>query len=251
MIDRYASAFVAALMIALLVPLAFVSSAWCDDASPASEESSAHEGDHEPGHDGHDDGGHAAHDSDGGHGHHNEYDLSHANASSSLEDASEFKADLAIWTFIVFLLLLAILTKFAWGPIVEGLDRREQTIAGSIEEARRIKEEAQKISADYDKKLAAAADEVRAMLDEARRDAEVTKQRIVAEAQSAAADERNRALRDIELAKYDAIHELKQSSVDMAFSLARNVVKRELNSADHASLVQEAVEKMPGPEALN
>ena len=135
--------------------------------------------------------------------------------------------------------------------IMAGLDKREQAIAGSIEEAQRIKDEAQKISSEYDAKLTAAAEEVRAMLDEARRDADATKQRIVAEAQEAANEERSRALRDIELAKYEALHELKQSSVDMAFGLARNVVKKEINSADHANLVQEAMENLPGPQSLN
>ena len=257
---RLSFAAFAALTIAMFVPLSLAVPLRGDDAAPVSDESPAdeHHDEHadsehhadEDGHDGaHGEAGHGDH--GGAHGHHNEFDLSHGNPGAALEDPTEVKSDLAVWTFVVFLLLLAILTKFAWGPIMAGLDKREQAIAGSIEEAQRIKDEAQKISSEYDAKLNAAAEEVRAMLDEARRDADATKQRIVAEAQEAANEERSRALRDIELAKYEALHELKQSSVDMAFGLARNVVKKEINSADHANLVQEAMENLPGPQSLN
>ena len=80
--------------------------------------------------------------------------------------------DLAIWTFLVFLVLLAVLWKFAWGPIAAALDLREQKIADNIAAAEQCNEEAKKLLADYEAKLAAARDEVRGILDEARRDAE-------------------------------------------------------------------------------
>src|SRR4051794_33128053 len=68
-----------------------------------------------------------AHDDQGKHGggHHDQYDLSHANAGPNLNKPEEFKSDLAIYTFVVFMLLLALLTKFAWGPISQGLAKRE------------------------------------------------------------------------------------------------------------------------------
>ena len=159
--------------------------------------------------------------------------------------------DLSIVTAIVFGLLLVVLAKFAWNPIMEALERREQGVAKQLDDAKAIHEDAKKFAANYEQKLASAADEVRSMLDEARRDADATKQRIVAEAQEAATAERTRALREIELAKYDALHELRQNSVDLAFGLARNVVKKELNSADHTNLIQEALEKLPSHESLN
>ena len=63
----------------------------------------------------------------------------------------EVRTDLAIWSFVVFLVLLAILTKFAWGPIVAGLAKREQGIEENIAAAKRANEEAKKVLADYDK----------------------------------------------------------------------------------------------------
>jgi len=81
---------------------------------------------------GHAAGGHAA----GGHGHHDPTDLSHANDGpghtnafpKALTGLQEIKADLAIYTFVVFLLLLGILLKFGWGPIMAGLDKREKSM---------------------------------------------------------------------------------------------------------------------------
>ena len=63
----------------------------------------------------------------------------------------EFQTDLAIWTFVVFVVLLAILWKFAWGPIVAGLEKREQGIAEHIAAAERAHEEAKLLLAEYDR----------------------------------------------------------------------------------------------------
>ena len=59
----------------------------------------------------------------------------HGNATGWLTRAEEVKSDLAIFSLVVFLLLLAILLRFAWGPIVEGLDKREAAVAANIKQA--------------------------------------------------------------------------------------------------------------------
>ena len=58
--------------------------------------------------------------------------------------------DLAIWTLLVFVVLLAVLWKFAWGPIVAGLEKREQAIADNIAAAKRQHEEAKRLVAEYE-----------------------------------------------------------------------------------------------------
>ena len=238
MIDRFATFVMFGLCF-----MAFLSSARGDETPPPTGDAHASEHDHEtkPADDGHHDDGHH----NAGHGHHDEYDLSHANAGSQLESPEEFKSDLAIWTLVIFGLLLLILMKFAWKPIIQGLDQREQSIAGSIDEAQRIKQDAQKILADYEQKLSAAADEVREMLEEARRDADSTHQRIVNEAQEAATEEKSRALREIELAKNQALEELLQESVNRAFDLAGQIVGRDLKTEDHARLIKDTLENLP------
>src|SRR5204863_9378621 len=109
--------------------------------------------------------------------------------------------DLAVWTAVVFLVTLAVLWKFAWGPICAGLDRREKAIADNIAAAEEAAEEARRLTVQYEARLAAAAEEVRQLLDEGRRDAEQTKASILEEARAAAGKERDRTLREIETAK--------------------------------------------------
>ena len=88
-------------------------------------------------------------------------------AASGEANPLEFKSDLAIWTGVVFAVLLAVLWKFAWKPIAEGLDKREKQIADQIAEAERHNQDARQLLADYQQKLAASQGEVRGILDQA------------------------------------------------------------------------------------
>lgn len=157
---------------------------------------------------------------------------------------SHFTADTAIWTAVVFLVLLGVLWKFAWGPITQGLDKRERGIADDIEQARRQNEEAKVLLGQYDEKLIQAQGEVREIIEEARRDAEYTQQEILARAREEAQRERDRAIRDIDLAAQQALDELARKSVDLAIDLAGKLVTAQLSPEDHARMVQEAVSRI-------
>jgi F-type H+-transporting ATPase subunit b len=193
----------------------------------------------------------AAHADDAGQGDehaatdHDRNDLSHGNASDAIEDLSELKADLAIWTLVVFLCLLALLAKFAWGPVIGGLDQREQAISDKIDEAKRSAEQAAEQLRQYEAKLAAASEEATAVVAGARKDAEAAKDRIMAEAQTSAERERQRAIEDISAAKNVALQEITERSVDLAEAMASRLLKRELQAQDRAQLVKEALEQLP------
>ncbi|MEX0977522.1 MAG: F0F1 ATP synthase subunit B [Pirellulales bacterium] len=203
-----------------------------DHEHPA--EAGAHEGEKA-------EGAQAGHDADGGaHDH-----IGTANASKGLTKPQEFKTDLSIATFLVFLVLLAILWKFAWGPIVAALERREAAVAEHIAQAERAHERAKELLAEYEQKLAGAANQVRELLEEARRDAEHTKLDILVEAKKGAELEKARALRDIEAAADTAVESLARRSSDLAIELAGKIIQAQLSKADHARLIQEAVAKFP------
>ncbi len=153
----------------------------------------------------------------------------------------EWQTDMAVYTFLVFLVLAAILGKFAWKPIVAGLEKREQGIADNIAAAQRAHDEAKQVLADYEKRLAAAADQVRQMYDEARRDAEKSKAEIIAEARAAAQLEQDRVLREVHRATDQALKQISERSANLAIDLAGRIVKSKLNPADHTRLVQEAM----------
>lgn len=160
-------------------------------------------------------------------------------------DPLSIDADLALWTFGVFLLLLLVLKKFAWGPILEGLDKREQRIADHIASAESNRAESLKLLADYETKLAKAQDEVRAIIEEGKRDAELTKQDILTTARAEAAAEMARAKREVETARDQALQELMQASANLAVDLASKIVQAKLSPADHSKLITEALAKFP------
>ena len=171
--------------------------------------------------------------------------IGHADAGAQLEDPTELKWDLAVWSAVVFVLLLSVLWKFAWGPISEALDGREQHIRDHIASAERANEDAKQNLADYEKKLAEAANEVREMVEEARRDADHTRQEIVADAKREAEAERDRALRDIDTAKSTAIKEMAENSVNLAVDLAGKIIEEKLKPEDHSALIRRAVDGFP------
>ena len=218
------------------------------EAEPGAEEH-GHDGAHAKesgdGHGGHEDGSHAEH--------HNEFeDALHGNATAQTgalngqENPAEWKSSLAIWTLVVFGCLTAILWKFAWGPIRDALDDRERSVQQNIDAAREQNEKAAALLADHESRLAGTADEVRRILDEARRDAETQKQGILAEAEAAADAQKTRALQEIDAAKNGALQELAEKSVDTAVGLAGRIVKRQLSADDHSSLISEAIQHFPG-----
>ncbi len=176
----------------------------------------------------------------GGHAH----DPGHGNAGAGLEDPGEFRGDLAIYTFVVFLLLLALLGKLAWPSIATALEEREKRIEGNIADAEAMQAEAKNMLAQHEAKLATAADEVRELLEEARRDAEHTKSQIIVEAKEAAGKERDRAVRDVDLAAENAMHRLVETSANMAVDLAGQVVKQNITPDQQAALVREALSKL-------
>ncbi len=201
-----------------------------DDAEPAAADQAhaepAHEGDH-------------AEHADGAH--HDPYDLSHANASDMLEDPTEWRYDMALCTFAVFMVLLILLRTFAWRPIMSGLVRRESAIAARIEEAERDAAEAATHLQAYRDKLAEAAQESQEIVTQARRDAEAVADKVRNAAAEDAVRERQRALADIESAKKVALHEIAEKGADMAVGLAGRIVRRELSPGDHAELIRETL----------
>jgi F-type H+-transporting ATPase subunit b len=157
-----------------------------------------------------------------------------------------FRGDLAVWTGVIFLVVLAILWKFAWTPISEGLQKREHQIADQISQAEASNQKARQLLEDYQQRLEAARDEVRSIVDQGRRDAEQLGREMLERAKADAAAERDRALQQIESATAGALKELAERSADMAVELAGKIVRTRLDRRDHAQLVQEAVAKFAG-----
>lgn len=159
-----------------------------------------------------------------------------------------WQTDAAIWTAVVFLVLFLVLYKFAWKHIAAGLDRREQGIADNIAAAQRSNEEAKQLLGEYQKRLDAVQDEIRAIIEEARRDGEHTQREILAKANQEAEVIRSRAMREIETATAQALKELADHATNLAIELAGKIVSAELDQSRHTHLIQEAMTRFDQPE---
>lgn len=199
------------------------------------------------GHDGH---------HDGGHGHGDDHAEIGTNpppgvSREAFESPAEFRGDLAIWSFIVFLLLMGLLSTIAWKPIMQGLDKREQGIADTIAATQAANEDARELLASYERRLAEASEEVKTMLDDARRDADSLRQSIVAEARQAADEERQRAHREIGMARDEAIAQLAETAGDLAVSVAGKFLREKITADEQNRLVQESVASLKAAPSIN
>ena len=176
--------------------------------------------------------------------HHDVTDLSHGNGTDGLLEAfppAAFSFDMSVATFIVFMLLMAILGKFAWGPISTALDQREQHIAEMISTAEKNAHASESRMKELEAQLAAQAEAVRDVINQARREGDSQKEKIIAEARSAAQREKEKAIEEIRSAKNLALREIAQKSVNTAVDLAKNIIHREVKPADHAKLIEDSL----------
>lgn len=147
----------------------------------------------------------------------------------------------AIWTLVIFLALLYVLGKFAWGPLLQGLQGREQFIRESLQQAKTERDEAHALLEKYEARLAEARGEVEEILDEARRDASVVRQREDQKAREEAEKMIARAKREIDIATETAVKDLYARASRLSVEVARKILQRELQPEDHARLIDDAV----------
>jgi F-type H+-transporting ATPase subunit b len=147
----------------------------------------------------------------------------------------------ALWTVVIFVLVLVVLGKFAWGPLLAGLQAREAYIRESLQTARRDREEAEARLREYQDKLAAARTEATAIIEEGRRDAEVVKRKIGEQAKQESDKMIERARREIDAATAEATRQLYSLSAHLATELAARIIGRELDPKDHERLIAESI----------
>ena len=156
-------------------------------------------------------------------------------------DPLAFDWALSTWSAIVFLIFLFVLTKLAWKPLTAALDTRERRIRDDISAAESSRIKAEKMLAEHAAKLDRVQDEVKAILAEARRDAEVARQNIVSAAQSEADATKNRAIGEIERAKDQALKELFDTMAGRVADATEHVLGRGLTDGDQQRLIDEAL----------
>jgi F-type H+-transporting ATPase subunit b len=183
-------------------------------------------------------GGGAAHAAEGGHGHgpHLGEDV-----SADTKNPAEFKTDLALFTLVVFGLLFTGLYLTAWPKITTALEEREAGIRRAIADAEKARNDAADMLKQHQAKLDAVQEEVKAILAEARRDAERTKADIMASANTEATATKNRAIAEIERAKDQALNELFDRMANQVAKATEQVVGRSITADDQNRYIREAL----------
>jgi F-type H+-transporting ATPase subunit b len=167
-----------------------------------------------------------------------------AEAEHGGEAPSLFAGDLgnSFWTLLIFVVVLVVLGKFAWGPILNTLQARESFIHEALAAAKRDRDEAEARLREYEARLAQARAEATAIVEEGRRDAIVVKQRIEEDAQREADKRLERAKREIQIATETATKELYLLSARLATDMAGKMIGRELTPQDHERPIAESLD---------
>lgn len=152
---------------------------------------------------------------------------------------------LAIWSLVIFLLFWFIMGKFAFGPIAEALQKRENDIQDSIDQAKKAREEMQNMKSENEKLLALAREERAKILQEAKE----IKNAMITEAKDKAKEEASKivqnAMNDIENQKKAAISEIRNEVGNMALTIAEKVIRKELKgNTEQESYVNTLVKEL-------
>jgi len=138
---------------------------------------------------------------------------------------------LVIWMLISFGIVLFILKKFAWKPILKIIKDREKTIENSLNSAKQAREEMKKLEADNKKILAEARAERDALL----KDAKMTKEKIIKQSEEEAKTKANKILEnaqtEIENQKRKALDQIKKEVAFLSVDIAEKILKKELEPA--------------------
>ena len=145
---------------------------------------------------------------------------------------------LMIWTWIVFIVLLVALRKYAWPPIVRLTEEREQKIAAQLADAERLNGEAAAALEEHRKLLANAKEEAHGLIHEAKGVAERERQHLLAKAQEEHDRMLERAKREIDAERERAVGDLRREAVELSLAAAAKLIERQLDSETDRKLVE-------------
>jgi F-type H+-transporting ATPase subunit b len=152
---------------------------------------------------------------------------------------------LLIWTIIIFFILLLILKKYAWGPLLKSLNDREQTIKDSVEKAEYLKQEAEKILAQNKQLLAKADEDARKVIAEGKELAEKLRNDLISKTSDDTARMINQAKSEIEREKVAAMNTLKDEIANLAVQAAGKIIDENLDAAKQKKIIDGFINKIP------
>ncbi|MDE2676665.1 MAG: F0F1 ATP synthase subunit B, partial [Gemmatimonadota bacterium] len=150
----------------------------------------------------------------------------------------------AVWTLLTFLTLLVILGKYAWGPLLGALDKREKGIQGNIDDAKRQRDEAEKLLAEYREQLADGRRQAQAMVAEGREAADALRKELEAKAREETQAMLANARREITREREAAVEAVRRESVDVALAVASRLLSERLDADRDRQLAMDYIDDL-------
>ena len=148
---------------------------------------------------------------------------------------------LYIWTIVTFLVLLALLTKFAWGPLLTALQARQQRISSALDEAKRAHDEAERLKRESSEIIRQAHVEASTIVAASRADAERVREETKQKARAEAAAIIAAAERQIQAETVRARDEVRREAVDLSVAIASKLIRRNISVEDNKAMIDEMI----------
>jgi len=146
---------------------------------------------------------------------------------------------LYIWTILVFLLLLWAASKVFWRPLLAMLQARQDAIRASLDDARKAKQELEKLNVESQRILAEARAQADAILSETRSDANRFREELKQKAQVEAQGIVRNAEKQIEQETARALQQIRAEAVEISVAIASKLLQRNVTQADNERLIEE------------
>ena len=151
---------------------------------------------------------------------------------------------LYIWTIATFLILVGLLARFAWRPLLQALDARQQSIRQSLDDARRAKQDLERLHTESAKLLAQARVEAAEIVSRSRSDADRLREELKEKARAEAAGLLKNAERQIDLEASRAVQQIRQEAIDISIEIASKVLQRNVSREDNERLIEETFKQL-------
>jgi F-type H+-transporting ATPase subunit b len=151
---------------------------------------------------------------------------------------------LFIWTIVTFLVLLALLAKFAWRPLLRALEARQSSIRKSLDDAQQAKRELERLNAESAQIIARARGEADAIISQSRSDGDRLREEIRQKARAEADNIVKNAERQIQLETTRALEQIRHEAVDLSVMIASKIIQRNLSKEDNERLIDEALRQV-------
>ena len=151
---------------------------------------------------------------------------------------------LYIWAIVTFLVLLALLTKFAWKPLLQALDARQETIRKALADAEKAGRELERLNLESEAIMRQARVEAESIVGATRADAERLRGELREKARAEADGILKNAERQIQLETARALQQIRHEAADLSVAIASKLIRRNLTKEDNEKLIQEALDQL-------